>query len=130
MSEKTRKLILRIVLPAILGVALIVTAFWGNAQNASAEEYKRTLESIYTRNYTDLTDNMSNIESTLSKLMVVSSPQQYVLMLSDVWKTCGSAGELLSALPSSHVDTYSVMQFITRMGDYSHELTNGCFPAP
>lgn len=123
MSEKTRKLILRIVLPAILGVALIVTAFWGNAQNASAEEYKRTLESIYTRNYTDLTDNMSNIESTLSKLMVVSSPQQYVLMLSDVWKTCGSAGELLSALPSSHVDTYSVMQFITRMGDYSHELT-------
>lgn len=123
MSDKAKNILLKIVLPSILGIALVITAFWGNAQSASAKGYKSSLESIYTRNFTDLADNMSNIEGTLSKLMVVSSPQQYMLMLSDVWKTCGSTSELLSGLPTSHVDTYSVTQFITRMGDYSHELT-------
>ena len=42
MKEKTKDTLERIVLPAILVIALVAAAFWGAEQASLAEEYKNS----------------------------------------------------------------------------------------
>ena len=123
MKEKTKDTLERIVLPAILVIALVAAAFWGAEQASLAEEYKNSTTAMYTRAFTELCDNMNNLETALGKLRVTASPAQYVLLLDDVWRLSGSSVSLMSQIPSSHIDTVDLNSFVVRLGDYAHSLT-------
>ena len=123
MKEKTKDTLERIVLPAILVIALVAAAFWGAEQASLAEEYKNSTTAMYTRAFTELCDNMNNLETALGKLRVTASPAQYVLLLDDVWRLSGSSVSLMSQIPSSHIDTADLNSFVVRLGDYAHSLT-------
>ena len=123
MKEKTKDTFERIVLPTILAVALVAVAFWGAERSAMAEEYKNSTTAMYTRAFTELCDNVNNLETTLGKLRVTASPAQYVLLLDDVWRLSGASVSLMSQVPSSHIDTADLNSFIVRLGDYAHGLT-------
>lgn len=120
----TKRVWLQIVLPAILAVGLIITVIWGTAQSARANTYQTNLENMYRRSFTELTNNFAEMESILGKLMVVNSPAQYVLLLDDIWRISGSSVGLISQIPSSHIDTADLNQFLVRIGDYARSLTN------
>ena len=123
MSEKTRNIIERYVIPTLLGVALVAVSLWAVQQKAMAESYKNTAQGMYQKAYGELTDNLYDMEAMLAKLMVVNSPAQYVLMLDEVWRLSGSAVSNMSQIPNSHVDTSDLNAFIVRLGDYAHALT-------
>ncbi len=113
----------RIALPMVLAAALIVTAVWGNGQRALAEGYRLNSENIYRRAFTELCDDMANMQTALGKLRVSSSAGQYMLLLDDIWRLSGSCVSLMSQIPSSHIDTYELNSFVVRIGDYAHALT-------
>ena len=73
MKEKTKDTLERIVLPAILVIALVAAAFWGAEQASLAEEYKNSTTAMYTRAFTELCDNMNNLETALGKLPEMES---------------------------------------------------------
>lgn len=123
MKQKTKDMFERIVLPTILAIALVGVAFWGSEQSALAEEYKNSTTAMYTRAFTELCDNMNNLETALGKLRVTASPAQYVLLLDDVWRLSGASVSLMSQIPSSHIDTADLNSFVVRLGDYAHGLT-------
>ncbi len=123
MKEKTGNKLLRIALPAVLAIALVAAAFWGSEQSALAEEYKNSATAMYTRAFTELCDNMNNLETALGKLRVTASPAQYVLLLDDVWRLSGASVSLMSQIPASHIDTADLNSFVVRLGDYAHALT-------
>lgn len=123
MKQKTKDTFERIVLPTILAIALVGVAFWGSEQSALAEEYKNSTTAMYTRAFTELCDNMNNLETALGKLRVTASPAQYVLLLDDVWRLSGASVSLMSQIPSSHIDTADLNSFVVRLGDYAHGLT-------
>lgn len=123
MKQKTKDTFERIVLPTILAIALVAVAFWGSEQSALAEEYKNSTTAMYTRAFTELCDNMNNLETALGKLRVTASPAQYVLLLDDVWRLSGASVSLMSQVPSSHIDTADLNSFVVRLGDYAHGLT-------
>ncbi len=123
MSEKTKDIITKVIIPLALVVAVVALAFWGTQQRALADEYKYTASTMYRRSFTELCDNMSQLQMALGKLRVVTSPTQNVLLLDDIWRLSGSCVSLLSQLPTSHLDTGELTQFITRVGDYAHILT-------
>ncbi|MEG1547975.1 MAG: germination protein YpeB [Clostridia bacterium] len=123
MTDKTQKIIERIIAPALLAVALIVVSIWGMAQSSRAADYRDNAQYMYQRSFTELADEFNELETTLSKLMVVSSPTQYVLMLDDVWRLSGSAVSLMSQIPSYHLDVVNMNRFVVQLGDYSHSLT-------
>ena len=123
MSDKTKRIITSIVIPALLAIALVATALWANQQRTLADSYKRSTENMFRRAFTELCENMSNLQTALGKLRVVSSPQQYALILDDIWRISGSCVSLMSQIPSSHVDTAELNQFVVRVGDYAHALT-------
>lgn len=113
----------RVALPMVLAAALIVTAVWGNGQKALAESYRQNSENIYRRAFTELCDDMANMQTALGKLRVSSSSGQYMLLLDDIWRLSGSCVSLMSQIPSSHIDTYELNSFVVRIGDYAHALT-------
>ncbi len=123
MSEKTRSIVERYLLPGLLAVALVAVSLWAARQRAQAQSYRTAVESTYAQAYGELTDDLYELENTLSKLLAVSSPSQYVLLLDEVWRLSGSAVSNMSHLPVSHVDTAELNQFIVRLGDYAHALT-------
>ncbi|HWS30040.1 MAG TPA: germination protein YpeB [Clostridia bacterium] len=123
MAEKTKSIIERILIPVLLAAALIAVSLWGSSQAARAEDYKRSTADMYKRSFMELADGFSNIEKTLSKLMVVNSPAQYVLLLDDIWRQSGTCVGLMSQIPSSHLDTAELNRFVVQLGDYAHALT-------
>lgn len=123
MKERTKGAIWHIVLPAVLAIALVGVVFWGAEQSALAEQYKNTTTAMYTRAFTELCDNMNNLETAIGKLRVAASPAQYVLQLDDVWRLSGACVSLMSQIPSSHIDTADLNSFVVRLGDYAHGLT-------
>lgn len=123
MSEKTKDILVRVIVPLVLVIAVVSLAFWGAQQRALADEFRYTTTVLYRRAFTELCDNMDELQTALGKLRVVSSPTQNVLMLDDIWRLSGSCVSLLGQIPSSHLDTGELIQFITRVGDYSHALT-------
>ena len=123
MADKTKNLIERILIPVLLAAALIAVSLWGSSQAARAEDYQRNTADMYKRSFMELADGFSNIEKTLSKLMVVNSPSQYVLLLDDIWRQSGTCVGLMSQIPSSHIDTAELNRFVVQLGDYAHGLT-------
>ncbi len=121
--EKNRRSIWHIVLPSVLAAILVGVAFWGMQQSALAKEYKTTATAMYTRAFTELTDTVNNLHTTLGKLRVAASPSQYVLLLDDVWRLSGAGVSLMAEVPSSHIDTAELNSFVVRLGDYAHALT-------
>ena len=123
MSERTKNIVEKYILPALLAIALVAVSLWATKQRAQAQSYRTAVEAVYAQAYGELTDDLYELENTLSKLLAVSSPSQYVLLLDEVWRLSGSAVSNMSHLPVSHVDTAELNQFIVRLGDYAHALT-------
>ena len=123
MSEKAKSILEKYLIPALLAIALVAVSLWATKQRAQAQSYRTTVEAVYAQAYGELTDDLYELENTLSKLLAVSSPSQYVLLLDEVWRLSGSAVGNMSHLPVSHVDTAELNQFIVRLGDYAHALT-------
>lgn len=122
MSEKAKNIIERIVIPSVLTLALIAVAFWGAEQSALAEDYKTNVENTYRRSFTELSDNMNELEVALGKLRVVTTPAMSVFLLDDIWRISGVCVSLMSRIPASHVDTAELNAFIVRLGDYARSL--------
>ena len=121
MSDKV-KTVLGIAVPLVLVLALIVVSVWGVQQQTRADSYQNSTESMYRRAFIELADNLSDLEATLSKLMVSGSRNHTIIMLDDIWRLSGASVSLMSQIPSSHVDTYELNRFIVQVGDYAHTL--------
>lgn len=123
MSEKSKTILQKYILPGVLCIALIGVSLWAAGERRRAEACRTAMEATYAQAYGELTDDLYQLENSLSKLLAVSSPSQYVLLLDEVWRLSGSAVSNMSHLPVSHVDTAELNQFIVRLGDYANALT-------
>lgn len=123
MKRRTKNAWLSIVLPSVLGVGLIAAFIWGITMNSKAQEYETATKSMFSQTYSELVTELNELEVTLSKIQVVGSKTQYILLLDDIWRSCGTCTGLLSRIPASHVDTVELNQFLTRVGDYAHTLS-------
>ncbi len=112
-----------IVVPLLLGIALIGTVIWGARAEQMAETYKTNAAAMYSRAYYELADDLASLELSLSKLVATNSHSRTILLLDDVWRYSGSCTSLLSQIPASHTDTADLNSFMIRVGDYCRSLT-------
>lgn len=127
----------KVLLPAILGAALVLALCWGvtatvmaaeiSAQSKSAQTDVESLtlgvETRYRRGYEDLTEGVCEMQTTLSKLMVSASPAQLVLGLSELESTAASCASILGQLPASYGEGYALNRFLVQISDYAHTLS-------
>lgn len=109
-------------LPALLAIGLAVTlGFLVETRNAHAlaeQGLNDQVQAIYRQTQ----DNLNDMETDLSKLQVVSSQKQQCILLSRIWRLSASTTTALAQLPATHPDNGSLMQFVTRAGDYCNSL--------
>ncbi|MBR0136151.1 MAG: germination protein YpeB [Clostridia bacterium] len=117
---------------ALLGAGMIITAAWGVSQHARAEASSRLAEEYVgaavnscARCGRELSDCVSEMSVSLSKLEVTSSTEGQVLALEDIVRESAEAAQLVSQLPKSHVEVMELSNFLTRAGDYARTLSRG-----
>ena len=101
---------------------------WG-VQAGQVNSLKTQLENVYQNNFYELTDNVNNIESNLSKLTVSTEKQLQEDCLSDVITQCNNAQANLSALPLKQDVLDDATNFVNQLGGYTYilrqQLING-----
>lgn len=122
-NGRTARRIVSIAVPAVLALALVGACIYGAEQSARAETLERSVQSSYRQAFLELNDNINDMQVSLKKLMVVSSPKQHVLLLDDVWRLSGAAEANLAGLPVSHPDAEAFNRFVVQTGDYARSLT-------
>ena len=111
------------VTPLVLAAALSFACFYGANAAARADGLERNVSELYRQSFYELVENVNDMQVALKKLMVVSSAQQHVLLLSDVWRLSGAASTNMAALPEAHTETMEANRFVIRAGDYAHALS-------
>ncbi|HZX46586.1 MAG TPA: germination protein YpeB [Clostridia bacterium] len=107
----------------VLLLALVAVGVWGYDQYRQKNDYHVFLQNQYHRMFYELIDHVETIEADLAKAMVVDSPQQNLVLYSDVWRQAFSAQEKLNQLPISHLTLSNTSKFLTQVGDYGYSLT-------
>ncbi|HOC08756.1 MAG TPA: germination protein YpeB, partial [Bacillota bacterium] len=107
----------------VLLLALVAVAVWGYDQYRQKNDYNVFLQNQYHRMFYELIDHVETIEADLAKAMVADSPQQNLVLYSDVWRQAFSAQEKLNQLPISHLTLSNTSKFLTQVGDYGFSLT-------
>ncbi|MEE0265245.1 MAG: germination protein YpeB [Acutalibacteraceae bacterium] len=84
-----------------------------------ANTYKSTIQYIYQRSLSELSDYFTSIKSTLTKgVYANTAPQQYGLA-SKLMVEAESAKNALSQLPVSQVDSEAVQKYLTQVSDFA-----------
>lgn len=90
---------------------------------ALANRYRTSLEYTYQRALSDLSDYVSNLETTLTKgIYANTAPQQYGIS-AKLLRDSGGAKTALGQLPLSDVELDNVNKFISQVGDFAYYLS-------
>lgn len=108
-----------IVLGCVLAVGAITWAgiSWGTTANMLGE-YKTQLEYVYERNLYELTDNINNIESNLSKLKVSTDSKVQEKYLANIVALSNSAQNNIATLPIEHNAINNTITFINQVSGF------------
>lgn len=111
--------IVAIVLSSVLAVGAITFTGvqWGMTANTLGS-YKNQLEYVYQRNLYELTDNINNIESNLSKLKVALDSQVQQKYLANIIAEANAAQNNMATLPIEHNAINDTTTFINQLSGF------------
>ncbi|WHH57365.1 germination protein YpeB [Petroclostridium sp. X23] len=107
-------------------IVLVVTAVIATAgiyQYKKALNYRNYVENQYNRSFHELVNYVENLETSLAKGMLVNSPDQMVVLSSEIWRKAAFAQANIGQLPISHVQLDKTSKFLTQVGDYTFSLS-------
>lgn len=102
-----------------LGIAWGVTNSRARAEN---EVYRGTLENMYQQSYYELTYNLSNVTTSLNKLLISSSDIMQKQLLDDISSYSATAVTNLASVLAENTNAEKVMKYINQISDYSKYL--------
>lgn len=85
--------------------------------------YKNFLENQFNRAFFELVGDVQNVETSLAKSMVTSTPRATATELTEVWRQANFAQNNLSQLPLSNVQIGNTARFISQVGDFSYTVS-------
>lgn len=87
-----------------------------------ASGYKSVINHSYSRNLSELTDSVSDIEFSLEKGLLINSPAQMVRLSNEINRYSNSAMSNLGQLPLTGTETDNTEKFLSQVGDFSNSL--------
>lgn len=110
----------------IISFALAACIIFGGTTYSGyslAARYRTSLEYTYQRALSDLSDYVSNLETTLTKgIYANTAPQQYGIS-AKLLRDSGAAKSALGQLPLSDVELDNVNKFLSQVGDFASYLS-------
>ncbi len=86
------------------------------------EAYRRRISLNYARAFSQLTESMGNLDTSLEKCIYVTSPEMISGLCAEVFSDAVSARQAASALPYANVELEQTIGFAARAGDYAQAL--------
>lgn len=108
-------------------VALVVTigvlaAGWIGSQKTS-NAYAGQLESNYQKSFSELIDNVNNVEVNLSKAILSQDDERRQQLYQTINQQCTLCATNLSNLPINHQSIVETTKFVNQLGGFSYYLT-------
>lgn len=94
---------------------------WGMS-SASIDNFKRQLNYTYQNNFYSLTDDINNIETDLSKLLVTTDDKMQEKYLTEIVSLCNTSASSLASLPVEHNALDETTKFVNQLGGYAFTL--------
>jgi len=113
---------LTILLIAVLAVAIGLTGYWGYQQAQARERMEIAAENQYKRAFHEVVQNVEGLEADTAKARVITSPEQSVRILSDIWRKAFAAQQNYGQLPIPQLGMSKVDKFFTQLTDFSYIL--------
>lgn len=92
-------------------------------QYREVNTYKKELAHTYQRAFYNLINYVKTIDASLEKGVHSASPNQLVLLSSEIWREAGGAITALSQLPLSDIQIEKLTKYLSQVGDYTHSLS-------
>jgi len=108
---------------SIVLVVIAIIAGFGIYEYKRSIDFRGQVENGYQRAFTDLVDYVNNIDTTLTKAMVTTSPNQLAELATDLWREAAFAKANLGQLPISNTELDNTANFLSQVGDYTYSLS-------
>lgn len=99
--------------------ALLVAVGFAISGYSLACEYRLQLENGYRRALTELSSDVSSVDTLLQKSKYASTPTMLGTIASEVWRSAGSAKANLGLLPVTEASLDNVNKFLSQVGEYA-----------
>lgn len=96
---------------------------WGYQQRERNEQYNIYLQNQFQRMFCNMIDDVENIQSNLSKMIVSGTQKQNIMLLADIRRLSYDAQEKLCQLPINHSNVSKTQKFLNQIGDLSTTLS-------
>jgi len=107
----------------LLGAVILFLAVFSYRQYSRAQSVNMILENHYERAFSELTENMEDIRTSLEKSLVVSSPSQMASLSNEIYKQVSAAKSNLAELPINEINLENTSKFLSQAGDFTYVLT-------
>jgi len=116
MAEKIKNRRLVIILSVLLGVVTIFAFI----QYRRARHMSYTTDIEYNRVFAELTEYVDDLEISLLKGQVVSTPEQMAQLSADLYSQASAAKANLTLLPIGGKELTKTSEFLSQVGEYAH----------
>lgn len=103
-------------------LALVGVASWGYYQNKQLTALQVETNNHYNRAFLDLADYVDNVEVSLAKSLITSTPKSTSTMLEEVWRQANLAQTNMGQLPISPPILEKTSNYLTQVGDMAYSL--------
>ncbi len=122
-KQKTKNIWLAVII-SVLCLALVTLIILYSISMANQNKLKVDLENVYQKNFTELVDNVNNVEVKLSKVCASDYSFYTQKLLNEITKNATSASINLSSLPVSINGIDETKKFISQVGGFCETMAN------
>ncbi|MGE6629506.1 germination protein YpeB [Bacillus sp. NPDC077027] len=112
---------IRGILIAILGIAVISTGYWGYKEHQEKDAVLLHAENNYQRAFHDLTYQIDQLHDKLGATLAMNSQSSISPALADVWRMSSEAHNNVSQLPLTLMPFNKTEEFLASVGDFSYK---------
>ena len=107
----------------LLSVLLRIVTVFGIFQYKEASELRYLREIEYNRVFSELTEYVDDLEISLLKGQIVTSPQQIAKLSSELYRQASGAKANLALLPMGGNQLEKTNEFLSQVGEYANSIS-------
>lgn len=112
---------IRGILIAILGVAVLSTSYWGYKEHQEKDAVLLHAENNYQRAFHDLAYDMDQLRDKIGTSLAMNSKENLSPELTEVWKLASEAHSSVSQLPLTLMPFNKTEEFLSNVGNFSYQ---------
>lgn len=112
---------------SVLTIVAAASLIFGITESRRAAENARFLSASYQHAFTELAESVENVDSSLQKSLLVTSPSLAGAVCSELFSKVQMAEMALGILPFSATEMESTAGFLNKAGDYAFALSQKAY---